>query len=578
MSGLIPKNFITSLLARCDIVELIDARLPLRKKGKNYVACCPFHQESTPSFTVTPDKQFYHCFGCSESGNAISFVMAYERLGFVEAVELLAARLGLTIPHTEKRTAPDQTTDLYRVMEHAVQFYQQQLAQSQEARAYLTQRGITEASIQQFKLGFAPAAWTTLFQYLSKNDQYSATALQAAGLVIAKEQGRCYDRFRSRIIFPIRDRRGRYIGLGGRALPGSSEPKYLNSPETPIFQKGSALYGLYEACQQRGQFERIWVVEGYMDVLALVQQNIPQVVATLGTATSNTHLLRLFDLTQELVFCFDGDAAGQKAAWRALETSLGILRDGWMLRFLFLPEGEDPDSWVQQKNHRSLEALLAQALSLSDFLFQQLQKDSELNSAEGKARLARDAFPLLNKIPPSVMRQQLFERLARTVGVELTALSQLMKREIHHPAGVSPSRKPLTTLRTPVDRAVACLLQYPTLAKQFTIPLQLLKAEDYPVLVALFQLIQQYPEAATGIVLEHFRDQAIYAQLVQLARHEWLIPENGIHLEFQDILQHLQKATHKQRVDKLLQKAKQGGLTVEEKQQLNMLISIQKSP
>lgn len=569
MASLIPQNFITSLLARSDIVEIIDTRVPLRKKGKHYVACCPFHQESTPSFTVTPDKGFYHCFGCGQSGNAVSFIMAYERLEFIDAIESLAHRVGLSVPREGARSSTLASENPYSILEQAVQFYQQQLQQSPKARAYLSQRGIEEETLQRFRLGFAPESWTALLQALRKKG-HTPVGLQTAGLIISKEN-RYYDRFRTRILFPIRDIRGRCIGFGARILPGGNDPKYLNSPETAVFHKGRELYGLYEAAQRRPQFKRLWVVEGYMDVLTL-SSSIPEVVATLGTTTSSAHLLRLFSLTEEVVFCFDGDQAGQKAAWRSLETSLPMLQDGWCFRFLFLPTGEDPDSWVCHHGFIALENLLKEeSLSLEDFFFKQLTDEIDLTRTEGKAKLTAKALPLLKKMPFSVTRQQLQERLAHLTKMSVEALTYLMTGKTTL-ARQAPKILPRSN-RSPVDQITALLLQQPILAQQFDSAARALVASEYPLLAQLLTAIDTNPSIKMGALLEYFRDQNEYSeQLAQLAHYHLQVPENGLLIEFQDGLKHLKKVSIKKAIESLMQKARQQGLSTEEKQTLHNLI------
>jgi DNA primase len=578
MSGLISRHFIDNLLTRCDIVELIDARVPLKKQGKNYVACCPFHQENSPSFTVSSSKQFYHCFGCGVGGNAISFLMAYERVDFVEAVEALAKQFNLTV-HRENQGEEfhKKEENLYAIMAEAVQFYQAQLLKSKPAQAYLSQRGITLQSIEQFQLGFAPVDKTgaALLQYLTQS-RYTSSTLQALGLIQVGVSGQFHDQFRARIIFPIRDRQGRYIGLGARALPGG-QPKYLNSPETPIFHKRQALYGLYEACQQHRQFEKIWVVEGYMDVLALVQAGLSNAVAALGTAISETQLRRLFNLSPAVIFCFDGDQAGTAAAWRALEAALTIIEDGWQLRFLFLPEGEDPDSWLRREAGNNLNNLLPHALSLSDFFFYKLQQSVSIDTEEGRAKLKQLVFAQLNKMPDGLIQEQLLERLARIVRTEVAILRRL-KNQPKRLLDKRLSKKAVHLSYTPKDRAAALLLQYPQFAEVFKQDLQTFLPSHYPLLVKLFSLIQQYPSCSTGRLLECFRDAAEYELLVQLSHYQCLLPLEKLQQEFKGILHYLKRQIYRQLTDNFLQKARQKigngvHLTQKDKQYLSDLVA-----
>jgi DNA primase len=569
----IPRDFINQLLAQIDIVSLIQSYLPLRKKGSNYVACCPFHEEVTPSFTVSPQKQFYHCFGCGVGGNVISFVMQHERLSFVEAVESLAQYCQVSVPkdsHARERIMP--MDDMYGLMERALHFYQAQLSQSPSALNYLENRGFSKKVIQQFCLGFAPSSWDSLFKTLTQSGQYSAPLLKTAGLIIQKASNQYYDRFRDRIVFPIRDRRGRCVGFGGRVISPHQEPKYLNSPETPIFHKSNELYGLYEACQSCKSFERIWVVEGYIDVLSLHQFGIPQVVATLGTAISRAHLQQLFRLTEEVVFCFDGDAAGRKAALRALELSLSALQDGWHIRFLLLPEGEDPDSWVRRSspNHTPLNQLLEKSLSLSQFLFQHLQRGLDLNSAEGKSKLAQRALPLFKKVPKNIMREQLYERLTHVVNLSRDQLDRLGNLNRDNQLKVMSKKKTYSL----EERAIGLVLQYPQQLVSLVSPEMKRKLNaDYPHFVQLVELAQSIPGSNTAILLETFRQQEThYAKLLMLARHDWLVPASGVVEEFRDILSRLEISLNERVIEQLIGKARQQTLTIQEKQKLSRLL------
>lgn len=386
MAGRIPQQFIDDLLNRVDIVEVVDSRVPLKKKGKEYSACCPFHSEKTPSFTVSQNKQFYHCFGCKANGSAIGFLMEYEHLSFPEAIEELARSQGIDVPY-EGGQRPDPAvkkaqTDLYDLMQQTDQYYQQQLRQHEQAQTavdYLKQRGLSGEVAKDFGIGFAPDGWDNLIKALG-NTAEKEKALVTAGMLIKKENGKCYDRFRDRIMFPIRDRRGRCIAFGGRILPkdqpNDKDAKYLNSPETPLFHKGRELYGLYEARQALRDIPRLMVVEGYMDVVALAQFDVRYAVATLGTATTADHLQRLFQLTSEVVFCFDGDRAGKDAAWRALQVCLPEMRDGRETRFMFLPDGEDPDSYIRKIGKETFELEIKKSQTFSEYLFKQLTDEA----------------------------------------------------------------------------------------------------------------------------------------------------------------------------------------------------------
>ncbi|MBF5056489.1 DNA primase [Alcanivorax sp. 521-1] len=449
MAGRIPEHFIQDLLARTDLVALIDSRVPLKKAGRNYSACCPFHQEKTPSFTVAPDKQFYYCFGCGASGNAVGFLMEYDHLSFPEAVEQLATRAGLEVPREgggdarKEKARRNRLQTLYDLLARAERFYRQQLKNAperQKAVNYLKGRGLTGQIAARYGLGFAPPGYDNLSQGLSLDNEGIEQALTAGLLVRKEDSGRTYDKFRDRIQFPIRDGRGRTIGFGGRVL-GDGKPKYLNSPETPVFHKGKELYGLWEWRQSRDKTDRLYVVEGYMDVIALAQHGVPNAVATLGTATSEDHCHLLFRQVNEVVFCFDGDNAGRRAAWRALESALPALDDGKQARFLFLPEGEDPDTLVRAQGPEALLALTDKADTLATYLFRHLSEGLDLNTVDGRARLARLALPFLDKPAGPVYRALLEEELARLTRLERNALEKL-RENLPKPRRAAPAPPP----------------------------------------------------------------------------------------------------------------------------------------
>ncbi|WP_066016896.1 DNA primase [Endozoicomonas atrinae] len=423
MAGRIPQYFIDDLLTRIDIVDVIDNRVKLKKTGRNYSACCPFHKEKTPSFTVSPDKQFYYCFGCGASGNALGFVMDHDHLDFPEAIDTLAGQLGLEVPREEnplKQRGPDHS-ELYNLMDRAVDFYSRQLKQHEQsprASHYLKNRGLDQQTCQHFAIGFAPPGWDNLKKELATSPEKEQQLITTGMLVKNEDRNTVYDRFRERIIFPIRDSRGRYIAFGGRVL-GDEKPKYLNSPESPIFHKGKELYGLFEARQANRKLSRILVVEGYMDVVALAQQGITNAVATLGTATTSDHMQRLFKVVPEVIFCFDGDDAGRRAAWRALESTLSNMQDGRQARFLFLPQGEDPDSMVRKEGSESfIERIKSQAISLDNLLFRELESELDLTTMDGRARLAKLAQPYIDKLPEGLFRQLLLKKLSDRTGLD----------------------------------------------------------------------------------------------------------------------------------------------------------------
>ena len=406
MAGRIPQSFINDLLDRTDIVDVIDARVPLKKAGRSFKACCPFHEEKTPSFNVVPDKQFYHCFGCQVSGTALTFLMEYDRLDFVEAVETLAKMAGVEVPREADRSPPPEDhSRLYEALEKAEKVYRHQLRSAEGAVDYLKNRGVTGVVARDFALGFAPDAWHTMEEAF-KDDQKIRTAdLLAAGLLTKNDKGNIYDRFRDRVMFPIRDVRGRVIGFGGRVMGDADGPKYLNSPETPVFHKGRELYGLFEARNALRRIEQLIVVEGYMDVVALSQAGIANCVASLGTAATTDHFQKLYRYSEEVVCCFDGDAAGRRAAWKALENALTTLTDGRQLKFMFLPDGEDPDSLVRKEGKRAFLDRVADAAPAIEYLFSELSTGLDIRQLDGQARLASLVQPYIEKVPTGVLKQ-----------------------------------------------------------------------------------------------------------------------------------------------------------------------------
>jgi DNA primase len=453
--GRIPQHFIDELIARADIVEIIGARVQLKKAGREYKACCPFHDEKTPSFWVSPDKQFYHCFGCGKHGTVLGFLMDHDHMAFPEAVEELATRLGVEVPHEGGSDAgPRRAEDsLYDLTKEVARFYAECLTRDARARGYVVRRGLTAETLERFQIGYAPNSWNELLRRFGAAES-GRKALSDAGLIVERERGqvqvgeRHYDRFRDRIMFPIRDARGRTIAFGGRIID-AGEPKYLNSPETLLFHKGRELYALYETRRARTNLTRLLIVEGYMDAVRLHQAGIDYAVATLGTATTAEHLRRLFRLVPAIVFAFDGDRAGRQAAWRALQQALPEAREGREIRFLFLPDGQDPDSLVGQEGRESFEARLAGALPLSEYLVRELAQHSDLTNADGRARFAEAARPLFLKVPEGVFRELLLERLAEVVGLNPRRLGELWTPA----AAATAPQAPPTPLRRPSARA-----------------------------------------------------------------------------------------------------------------------------
>ena len=518
----IPQTFIDDLLARVDIIDVIDKRLPLKKTGSNYAARCPFHNEKTPSFTASARKQFYYCFGCGASGNAIGFLMQHDNLSFIEAIEQLAQQVGMTIPiETSEHRDPNERQQLYHIMQRANEFYQQQLRQhpdAEQSKHYLKERGLSGQIAKTFQIGFAPPGWNNLQQHLQ---DVSSDKLIACGLLIKNEKGKVYDRFRNRIMFPIRDRQGRVIGFGGRVL-GDDTPKYLNSPETAIFQKGTELYGLYEALQSHRHLQRLLVVEGYMDVIALAQHKILNAVATLGTATTKANVERLFRQASNITFCFDGDTAGRTAAWRALENILPSLEDGLNVHFIFLPEGEDPDSMVRKLGKAKFEQLLENAIPLSVFLLNHLAENCDLNALDGRSRLVKLAEPLMKLIPGKVFQQLLLIELAKRAKMDENQLRTLLGID-----GASATNSPTVTVPKTLarqkpslmQRAISLILQYPESVKYLkkTEKYQTLDLPGTPILLKCLDLLINDPTLSTGALLEHWRDDATASQLAKLA-------------------------------------------------------------
>lgn len=578
MAGRIPQQFIDDLINRADIVDVVDTRVALKKRGKEYVACCPFHNEKSPSFTVSQSKQFYHCFGCGAHGTALGFIMEYERLDFVDAVEALAAEYHMEVPREQgtHERAQDDKKPLYEVLQQAATSYASELKKTPRAIDYLKQRGLSGEVARTFQLGYAPDSWDFILAQHNNNPSQQAACLKA-GLTIEKNPQKHYDRFRDRIMFPIRDRRGRVIGFGGRILD-KGEPKYLNSPETPVFHKGEELYGLYEARQAVKDLQRIIIVEGYMDVVALAQHGIPYAVATLGTATSQQQISKLFRIVPELVFCYDGDAAGKKAAWRALENALPVLRDGVQARFLFLPDGEDPDSLVRKEGQQAFEQRLQQATPLSDFLLSHLAEPLDLSAVDGKARLSELAKPLIGKISAGVFKDLLLDQLSQMIGLSSNSLQQHIPAqtpaENHPPQPVARHKKHQVSM-TPTRLVIALLLQYPQSAQHCSIPDEL-RDSDMPGLSLLIQLhdtILQTAANSPSVLLERWRgsaDETIMTRLMQLD-----IPGSGEHSEqlqlINDALHKLVQKNREFRMEMLLQKSRNTPLNDDERAELSQL-------
>jgi len=566
---MIPDAFIQEMLYRIDLVDLIDGYVPLKKTGANFAACCPFHSEKSPSFTVSPSKQFYHCFGCGAHGNAIGFLMEYSGLGFVDAIKDLAGRAGMQVPddHGPAGQHAEKSQALGEIMARAARFYYEQLKGSAKAVSYLKERGVSGEIARRFGLGYAPEGWQNL---AAAFDDYSSSELQLAGLVINNERGRLYDRFRERVMFPIVSQKGEVIAFGGRVL-GQGEPKYLNSPETPLFEKGREVFGLPQARAAIRAQDVVIVVEGYLDVVALAQHGIGNAVATLGTATTTMQVQKLLRQAGRIVFCFDGDAAGRKAAWRALENSLEALTEQKSIAFVFLPEGEDPDSLVRKRGGEALQRLIAQATPLSDFLLRELAGHCDLNSAEGRARLVADAKPLLGRLQSSLLRLQLVKRLAESSGFSQAEVERLC--ELQPFARPAPARAPrqAPSLLRPLLRL---LLQKPQLAGG--LPLDLLPGNSMEAR-AVRLLCETIGDGGVRMLaypalIEKLRGSE-YEGILRAAAAELMqqpFAEEGIDAEFEGAVSRLLEGEHKRVFAVLQEKVQQlgvSGLSSEEKQQ-----------
>ncbi|MEH0714263.1 DNA primase [Vibrio owensii] len=581
MAGHIPRSFIDDLLARLDIVDIIDARVKLKKKGKNYGACCPFHNEKTPSFSVSQEKQFYHCFGCGAHGNAIDFIMEFERLEFVEAIEELASYLGLDVPREQRsggggqfksgpQASSSEKRSLYDLMGSIAQFYRNQLKQpaSKVAIEYLKDRGLSGEIVQKFGIGYVADEWDLVRKNFGQNKD-NQDMLVTGGMLIENDKGNRYDRFRGRIMFPIRDRRGRVIGFGGRVL-GDGTPKYLNSPETPIFHKGKELYGLYEVLQAYREPPRILVVEGYMDVVALAQYGVDYSVASLGTSTTGDHIQMLFRQTNTVVCCYDGDRAGKEAAWRALENALQYLKTGNTLKFLFLPDGEDPDSYVRKYGKQAFEQQIEQATPLSSYLFDNLIELHQINlgNNEGKSALRAYASALIDKIPDPYF-QELLEKLLD----ERTGFDNRLRQPRKKTSETRPQpHKELK--RTPMREVIALLIQNPSYA-QMVPDLSSVRDLSIPGLslfVDVLDKCQAHPHINTGQLLEHWRNSQNETLLSRLASWDIPLVEDNLEEIFLDSLDKIIAQCVEKQIENLQAKARSVGLSAEEKRELLALM------
>ncbi|MGN2245286.1 DNA primase [Frateuria sp. GZRR35] len=585
MRGRIPDSFIDELLARVDIVDVIERRVPLKKAGREWTACCPFHNERTPSFYVSPAKQFFHCFGCGAHGSAVKFLMDYERLEFPDAVEELAQAVGLTVPREGGREAAprEDKTDLYALLDSTARWYEGELPKNAEAQAYCRKRGLDADTIARFRLGWAPAGYDGLIKALGGNDR-RMQLLTEAGMVATGERGHRYDRFRERLMFPILDRRGRVIAFGGRIISSapparedqeagihartsqqSTGPKYLNSPETPLFHKGRELFALWQVKQANSQLARIVVVEGYMDVIALHQAGLPIAVATLGTATTPEHTEVLFRAAPDVVFCFDGDRAGRAAAWKALDAALPRLRDGRQAYFLFLPDGEDPDSLVRKEGKDGFEKRLKEATPLSDYFFGELSHDVATGSLDGRARLAERARPLIAKLPDGAFRDLMAQELEKRTGARANVPAE--------PSARRAVQRPVAVQRSLVRSAIALLLAQPGLADLVEPPYRFLRLDKPGVglLAELIDLCRARPGINPAMLVEHFAERPEYPSLQKLMAAMVVGEPDVQRVEFLDALARMEEQANSLRQEELAQKRANGTISSAEKAELREL-------
>lgn len=577
--GKIPQHFIDDLISRADIVEVVGRRVQLKKAGREFKACCPFHDEKTPSFTVSPNKGFYHCFGCGAHGTAIGFLMDHDHMNFVDAVETLAQMLGIEVPREEGDRPAQRNDELFELMRRAQLFFEDHLKNTPTAVDYLKNRGVDGATAKRFGVGYAPEGWSNVLDKFGTSKE-AIERLLGVGLIIQKDNGRNYDRFRERIMFPIRDARGRNIGFGGRVL-GNDEPKYLNSPETVLFHKGRELYGLYEARQALRAIDRLVVVEGYMDVIGLARHGINYAVATLGTATTADHLNRLFRLTDTVFFAFDGDRAGRQAAWRALENALPEMREGRQIRFVFLPDKQDPDSYVQEQGANAFEALLDAGVPLAEFLIDELATEIDLKSVDGRARLAERAGPLIARVPTGVYRELLIDGLGERVGLSGAKLEALLLKRGDRQAGRPDERRsvrsaggqPGKARPSLIRRSIILILHSPAAAS--TADADEIASLDKPgaaLLRALIETVQSEPTISTAGLLERFRHHEEGRHLGRLAATEMPADDDfDAESEFLDCMTRLAADARRERFNFLIEKQGISGLSEDERAELGQL-------
>ncbi|HHL32235.1 MAG TPA: DNA primase [Oceanospirillales bacterium] len=558
----IPSEFIDQLLDRIDIIDVISPRVNLKKAGKDYQALCPFHTENTPSFTVSQNKQFYHCFGCGKHGSAIGFLMEFEGMEFIDSIETLAQSAGMEIPNQGQRNYNNQSKNLFQVVEHANRYFLNGFKNSEFAQEYIHNRGISKEVSALFQIGYAEDGWDGLLKRLQNHSQ---DELMKSGLIVQKDSGKIYDKFRGRIMFPIQDRRGRVIAFGGRAVLAEQKPKYLNSPETPLFHKGKELYGLNLA-RKHSNSKSIIVVEGYMDVIALHQAGFKNAVATLGTATSETHLITLLRSYEEIIFCFDGDNAGTEAAWKALQISLPVYRDDKSIRFLFLPAEHDPDTYVKEFGYDAFQKQLDEALTLSHFLLNKLKNNTDLNSIDGRAMFIEKSKAYVQKLPKGQFRQLLMEEV-----------SKMTKTKVDFNIREKKANTKNVDQWTPIRKTIAILVNQPNLVLKLSenLAFNQLNLNGVKILTEIVDFCRRNPHISTAALLEHFREHKAYAHLSSLATVTLNLNSEQLLLELKDINIYFEKSIQKHRINELRNKQATNGLTTAEKTQLVELLSNQ---
>ncbi len=564
MAGKIPQQFIEDLLSRIDIIELIGSRIRLKKAGHRFSGLCPFHKEKSPSFSVNPQKGFFYCFGCHAHGDAIEFLVQYDKMTFPEAVTTLANYVGLALPSHNDEDLSTEKKSALKLLAHAARYFQEQLQHNKKAQEYLKARGLDEDTIKQFKLGFAPPGWDNLFSKCAKSPAL-INEMFLIGLIKKNQQNKYYDVFRDRIMFPIRNIRGQVIGFGGR---GDDKPKYLNSPETPLFHKGRELYGLYETRQQHATLERILIVEGYMDVIALSQHGIKNAVATLGTATTPQHIKRLFRYTSEIVFCFDGDLAGQQAALRAMQHVIPLMHAGRNIRFMVLPPDEDPDTLVRKIGKAAFEQLIVKSAELSDFLIDHLRKNHNTHTTHGKASFGQAALALIEPLPEGIFRDLMHDRISKIVGIPLDQPQKTQTK----PQKTSVSIKIPQTIR----KSISFVLQRPELAESIRIPpqLQVIPIPGLALLMKIVTLLQKNPETHMSLVLQSFDNPSEQQLLAELSSTDHLLPMAQWADELSGCIARLMEMARDIAIKHLMEQAKQRELSDSEKQQLKTMIAM----